>query len=83
MDAFEFCSRTRQRSGFHKPQAGYRVWESNRNVSLLAFENMEDKCAEGAGGRLSRKCELIYSSRRERPHRMGESGGERQFPQQR
>jgi len=62
---------------FHKPPAGYRVWESNRNVSLSAFENMEDKCTEGAGGRLSRKCELIYSSRRERPHRMGESGGER------
>ena len=61
----------------HVARVGYRVWKSNRNVSLSALENVEDKGAEGAEGCLSKKCRLIYSSRRERPSRMGKSGGER------
>ena len=60
----------------HVARVGYRVWKSNRNVSLSALENVEDKGAEGAEGCLSKK-RLIYSSRRERPNRMGKSGGER------
>src|SRR5206468_11757480 len=32
---------------------------------------------------LASNCGLIYSSRGERPNRVGESGGEREFPQQR